>query len=65
MTNESGLCFSCEHEDYCLKHNTSPEVKVSECGRYEMNETYREISDAIHETAKMFRRTKDGEQECL
>ena len=63
MSDKAGLCYGCKHESYCHKHNTFPEVKVAECGRYEMNETYRQISDAIHETAKMFRRTKDGEQE--
>lgn len=63
MTNESGLCFSCGHEEDCNMHKRHPERKVVKCSRYEMNDTYREISDAIHETAKMFRRTKEGDRE--
>jgi len=63
MSNKKGLCYGCKRENYCQKHNKFPEDKVLECRRFEMNETYRQISDAIHETAKMFRRTKAGEKE--
>ena len=63
MTNERGICFGCKHEDDCNMHKKNPEVKVIDCQRFEMDDTFQEISDAIHETAKMFRRTKDGEQE--
>ena len=63
MSNKTSLCFACAHEDDCNMHKRNPLVKVVDCQRYEMDDTYREISNAIHGTAKMFKREKDSEQE--
>ena len=54
MTNETGICNDCQHKETCKFHKKYPWEKVTDCGRFLMNETLKKISDAL---------LKDGEQE--
>ena len=49
MTNETGICKDCQHREECNMHKKNPWVKVTDCGRFLMDEALKKISDALFE----------------
>lgn len=47
MKNETGLCNDCQRKETCNLYKKNPLAKVFACGRFLMNETLKNIFDAL------------------
>lgn len=55
MVDNTGICSECKNKSRCSMHQKNPSVKVVDCQRFVVNDSLREIYEAL---------SKDGEQDA-